>query len=113
MGDARNPYLDNSQRMANFSARTAVQAGMVVAGTAAVAAATALGVPASAAALASVGVGAGFAVLDEKLGVTEFVADRADDVHHESRSGLRPARFQAGERCGRRRTLARAEACET
>jgi hypothetical protein len=39
--------------------------------------------------------------------------DSADDVHHESWSGLCPARFEGGERCGRRGSRVRAQAGET
>ena len=78
--DARNPYLDDSQKAANLVARTAVESGKVWAGVAAAGAAATLGAPVVVPALVAVGVGVGLTVLDEKLGVTDFVADRADDV---------------------------------
>lgn len=78
--DARNPYLDDSRRVANVAARTAVESGKVWAGVAAAGAAAAVGAPVVVPVLVGVGVGIGLTVIDEKLGVTDFVADRADDV---------------------------------
>jgi hypothetical protein len=78
--DVRNPYLDDSRRAANLVARTAVESGKVWAGVAAAGAAAAVGAPVVVPVLVGVGVGIGLTVLDEKLGVTDFVADRADDV---------------------------------
>lgn len=78
--DVRNPYLDNSQRAANLAARAAVEGGKVWAGTAVAAAAVTFGAPVGVPVLAAVAVGIGLTVLDEKLGVTKFVADKADDV---------------------------------
>jgi hypothetical protein len=78
--DVRNPYLDNSRRAANLAARTAVESGKVWAGAAAAGGAAALGAPVVVPVLVGVGVGIGLSVIDSKFGVTDFVADRADDV---------------------------------
>lgn len=80
VGDLRNPYLDGSRRAANATARAGMTAGTAALGTAAAAGAAALGAPVVIPALVGVGVGIGLTVLDEKIGVTDFVADRADDV---------------------------------
>jgi hypothetical protein len=79
-GDLRNPYLDDSQRAANVTALAGMSAATAAAGTAAAAGAAALGAPVVVPALVGVGVGIGLSVLDEKIGATDWVADRTDDV---------------------------------
>jgi hypothetical protein len=78
--DAGNPYLDQSQRAANLAARTAVESGKIWAGAAAASAVAAVGAPVVVPVLVGAGVGIGLTMLDERLGVTEWVADRTDDV---------------------------------
>lgn len=69
--DLTNPYLDDTRKSANALARGATTAGILVAGGVA----AGLASPGLAAAAAAVGVGVALSVIDQKLEITEHLAD--------------------------------------
>ncbi|MGH3916164.1 MAG: hypothetical protein ACRDTC_22570, partial [Pseudonocardiaceae bacterium] len=69
--DLANPYLDDTRKSANALARSATTAGILVAGGVA----AGLASPGLAAAAAAIGVGVALSVIDQKLEITEHLAD--------------------------------------
>jgi len=69
--DLANPYLDDTRKSANALARSATTAGIIVAGGVA----AGLASPGLVAVGAAVGVGLALTVIDEKLEITEQLAD--------------------------------------
>lgn len=69
--DLTNPYLDDTRKSANALARSATTAGILVAGGVA----AGLASPGLAAAAAAVGVGVALSVINQKLEITEHLAD--------------------------------------